>query len=341
MDYFGLDIGHSTIRLVQISKDSKGLYKLVSLGEIRNPVLNWMAAGTKGIDAMSSAIKLLLSDLKINLKAAAIALPEEEVISRLLTLPPLKDSEIQDALLFEAETFVPYPLDKVSISYEIISRDEQSRPTVFVVAARNELVSKYVDLCKACGISPLAFESPSLAYRTLVSHLFPEKNKPILVVDLGEQYTDITIVRDASVLMTRTLSVGGSTATRAISVGLGLEEASAEEYKKAYGLRDDQLEGKIKKALMPIFSSITEEIRKATVAYKEQFSQNVEFILLSGGGANLPGFGESLTKLLGIEVQAIEPFTKIETSGLNLPINLKTMGCNYALAAGLALREQV
>jgi len=340
MDYFGIDIGHGSTRIVQLGRPDKKNIELVAIGEAKTPASNWHAAGQKGMDSMSSAIKLLVSDMKLKTKQCVVSLPEEEVISRLIKLPPLKDNEIQDALLFEAETFVPYALEQASLNYEIINRDDQGRPLVFVVAVRHEVVDVYVKLFKSAGLNPIAFETTALGMRNLFSSIV-DLTKPVLVLNLGEYYTDLIILKDSSVYTTRTLSVGGEAFTRAISLNLGLDAPSAEEYKKAYGMRSDQLEGKIKDSIAPVFNSISEEVRKAIVSFSQEFGMNIESVFLSGGGANMPGFAESLTKMLGIEVQVAQPFAKIDSSKLQLPIDLRAVGCQYALAAGLALRDLI
>ena len=69
-----------------------------------------------------------------------------------MQLPPLKENEIKDALRFEAETFVPYPLEKVSIDYEIINEDEAGRLSVLAIAAKNDLMANYVKFFKESGL---------------------------------------------------------------------------------------------------------------------------------------------------------------------------------------------
>ena len=129
--------------------------------------------------------------------------------------------------------------------------------------------------------------------------------------------------------------------TRAISVNLGLDMASAEEYKKAYGMKEMELEGKIKNAIMPVFDSMAEEIRRAMALYSESNNQAIELLVLSGGGAKLPGLAEELTKLLGIEVQVIQPFLKIDCQKIVSPIDLEVEGYRFSTAVGLAMRDMI
>jgi type IV pilus assembly protein PilM len=337
-DILGIDIGVGSIKLVSISKDGDKVV-LDAIGESKSPRVDWLKTekSDKAMTEVATALKALLNDLKIKSKKIVTSLPEDEVVSRLIRLPPLKESEIRDALKFEAETFVPYPLDQVSIDYEIVEKDEAGRLTVFAIAARNDLIQSYVKLFKMVGLELLALESPAVAMRRVVINSVSE-TAGILLVDMGEKYSDIVSINKGNVYFTRAMSVGGESLTRAISINLGLDMASAEEYKKAYGMKEMELEGKIKNAIQPVFASMGEEIRRALASFREEQNKPADLLVLSGGGANLPGLAEELTKLLGIEVQVIQPFLKMDTTRITLPIDLNSDGCRFSLAAGLAMR---
>ncbi len=339
-DSFGIDIGYGSIKVVALSKNGEQ-YSLATIGETVNKGSDWLKDNSKkSIELVAASIKMLLSDMKLKLKVATTSLPEEEVISRLVRLPPLNENEVKDALLFEAETFIPFPLDKVSMDYEVVEKDEAGRLTIFAIAAKNEIISRYTTLFKMLGIGLSALESPSVAMRRALSMSVTVAGSS-MVVDMGEKYSDIIIIHNNNVLFTRAMSVGGESLTRAISVNLGLDMASAEEYKKAYGMKEMELEGKIKTALLPVFSAMAEEIRRAMISYREEWNRPIDLLVLSGGGAHVPGLAEELTKVLGIEVQVIQPFVKIDTTKLVVPINLPTEGCRFTLAVGLALRGMI
>lgn len=339
-DVIGIDIGVGSIKMVSISKDTSGLV-LDVIGEAKTPRVPWTKDDKgNGLTEVANTIKKMISDLKIRSKQVVTSLPEDEVVSRLIRLPPLKESEVKDALRFEAETFVPYPLDQVSIDYEVVEQDEAGRLTVFAIAARNDLIQSYVKLFKMVGLDLIALESPAVAMRRTVAQAV-SNTAAILLIDMGEKYSDIVSMNKGNVYFTRAMSVGGESITRAISINLGLDLASAEEYKKAYGMKEMQLEGKIKNAILPVFSSMAEEIRRALSSFKEEQGKAAELLVLSGGGANLPGLAEELTKILGIEVQVIQPFIKINTTKIVLPVDLNSEGCRFSLATGLALRGLV
>jgi len=340
MSILGIDIGQSTIKAVSLNKvEGKGLV-LESLGEVKLPRTDWQKGESKALDEVASALKSLLVDLKIKAKEVVACMSEDEVVSRLVRLPPLKESEIRDVLKFEAETFVPYPLDQVSIDYEIIEKDDAGRLTLFVIAAKNDLIQSYIKLFKMVGLELIALESPAIAIkRTITNSVVAAKG--IIAVDIGERSSDIISINEGKIYFARSLSVGSESITRSISINLGLDMASADEYKKAYGLKETELEGKIRNAILPVFNNIAEEIRKAMALFLEEHNKPVELLILSGGSANIPGLAEDLTKILGVEVQIIQPFLKIDVTNLKAPLNLNSEGCRFSLAVGLAMRGLV
>lgn len=337
-DIVGIDLGLGSIKAVALNKVQEN-YVLSGIGEVKTPNSEWMksTATKKNIEDVAAALKGLLKDLKINGRQAVTALPEYEIVSRLVSLPPLKESEIKDALRFEAETFVPYPLDQVSIDYEIIEEDTAGRLTVFAIAAKNDLIANYIKVFKLVGIDLLAIESPAVSTRRILKQMGTASTATMLA-DIGEKYSEIVAFKKGNIYFARSMPVGGESLTRAISVNLGLDMASAEEYKKAYGIKDMELEGKIKNAIMPVFSSMAEEIRRAMALFAEGSDKPIELLVLSGGGSKMPGFAEELTRLLGIEVQVIQPFLKIDCTQVVAPIDLNADGHRFSTATGLALR---
>jgi len=341
-EIIGIDIGQNSVKIVSLSKIGDGL-ALDALGEAKLPVVDIKTDEDRGkfLDDSEKIIKGLLDDLKIKPKQVVAGLPESEIISRLVRLPPLKESEIMDALKFEAETFVPYPLDEVSIDYEIIEKDDAGRLTIFVVAARNKLIQVYIKLFKSLGLELLALESSSIALRRTIKTNINTVER-VMVVDLGERSSSIFNINKGNVYFSRSIMVGGESITRSISLGLSLDMASADEYKKAYGIKESELEGKIRSAVMPVFNNISEEIRKAMALFMEDSGgKKIELMILAGGGANLPGLAEELTKFFGVEVQVVQPFSKIDTSKTRTQFNLNIEGCRFALVTGLAMRGLV
>jgi type IV pilus assembly protein PilM len=229
----------------------------------------------------------------------------------------------------------------VTIDYEVVSQDDFGKGTYFVVAVKNEVVENYLKLFKSAGLLLESVESSSLSLRRIINYNV-EGKKVVMSLDIGEEFSNIMVMDEGNIYFSRMVPLGGQALTRAISVNLGLDAVSSEEYKKNYGMDERLFEGKVKNAVLPVFSNLVDEIRRAMAMYNEERHKNIDLIVISGGGANMPGFASELNKNLSIEVQIIQPFLKIDVAQIaHMPVDINKEGSRFALAVGLGLRDMI
>lgn len=338
----GLDIGFSTIKLVSLAREND-TYKLVSLGSIACPQPGLMSESENDLEIVANAIKRLLSATKIEEKEVIAALPESKVFTRVIDdLPYLTDNELSSAIRYAAEEFIPMPLGDVNLNWQVLFRSDgknkETRTIVLVVASPKNVVTKYIKLLSMAGMRPKALETETIAVtRSLVG------NNPFspstLIVQLGATTTDFATVSKGLIWLTRSISTGGMALTRALAQSFNFELAQAEEYKKVYGLLEDQLEGKVFEFLKPVVDIIVGESKRIIQAYEVKYPQNpIKRVVLSGGGARMPGLVIHFANSLGLEVQEADPWYSI-AKDKNLISKLAQDAPSYSVAAGLALRE--
>ncbi len=339
----GLDIGFSSIKMVVVSQQRPSP-KLLSVGMIACPQPGIVSDAQLDLDAVSTAIKSLVEEVKPPTKDVVIALPESRIFTRVVyDLPFLSDQELAQAIKFAAEEFVPMPINEVNLNYQIIFRSPQkgpnSRTVVFVVASPKALINKYITVLQGAGLKPSAIETEVVAVsRALVTN--NQYSPTTLVIQLGALTTDYAIVSEGLILLTRSIYTGGMALTRAIAQSFNFEAIQAEEYKKVYGLQKDQLEGKLFQILKPIIDVIMMEGKRVIQAHEVQNPQiPVKRIVLTGGGAKLPGIVQYFAISLGLEVQEADPWFGI-TVDPRLKSKIADEGPLYSVALGLALREE-
>jgi type IV pilus assembly protein PilM len=334
----GLDIGSKTIKIVQLSKEGNS-WKLVASGIAgftgQRPA---NANDEKELVDIGGAIKKLHKEAGISSKEIAIALPESQVFTRTVKFPLLTDQEIESAIKWEAEQYIPIPLSESIIQHQILERREKGTPPevlVLLVAAPRALVQKYTKAVQLAGLNPIGVETELLS---MVRSLAPVKGVSMLI-DFGAESTDIAIAKDAKLVFSRSIPTAGDAFTRAVAQNLGVAYQQAEEYKKAYGLAEGQLEGKIKGALNPVFNMVSDEIKKAIHYFQtEEKGEAPTSIIISGGTAGLPQVISSLSKLLGIEVILGNPFATVAVDP-GIAKKIAPYAPLYAIAVGLAKRE--
>ncbi|MBI2595851.1 type IV pilus assembly protein PilM [Candidatus Daviesbacteria bacterium] len=338
----GLDIGFSSIKVVVLSTDGKNK-KLVSLGHVVSPSPGIVSDSDLDLEAVANAIKNLVSEVKAPTKDVIIALPESRIFTRVIyDLPYLSDDELGQAIRFAAEEFVPMPVQDVNLNYQVIFRSPQkgpkSRTVVFVIASSKMLVNKYLKVLGIAELKPVVIETEVIAAtRSLIST--NPYSPTTLLVQLGATTTDYAIVSEDLILLTRSISTGGNALTRAIAQNFNFELVQSEEYKKVYGLLEDQLEGKLFQIIRPIIDVIAAEGKRVIQAHEIQNRQiPVKRVVLTGGGSQLPGLVRYFTSVLELEVQEADPWSTINIDP-SLKGKLATEGPLYSVAVGLALKQ--
>lgn len=336
---FGLDIGTHTIKAVWLAKDASG-FRLQSALSLPAPVRGMASESPLDQEEMAKAIQVLVSEAKITTRYVTIALPENQVYTKVLEIPLLSDKELASAIYWEAEQYIPVPLNTITLDYKVLFRpttkEAGSTMRVLLVGAPTALVEKYEKVLNLAGLTIYAIETEiiSLTRASAIGQEFPST----LLVDIGAMSTSLAIVKNSGLIFTYTLPAGGVAISRAIASDLGFAIAQAEEYKKTYGLADSALGGKIGKVTEPILSSILSEVRKALAFYATQYTNDpIKQIILSGGSAKLPGLATYFTANTGIETAIINPWKLLVPE--EVPKDVIENAPEYAIAAGLAMRE--
>lgn len=342
---FGLDIGTSIIKAVWLS-NLNGRYLLNSASMMPSPTKGMISESPLDQEEMVHAIKNIVLNSKIQTKHVNIALPENQVYTRVLEMPVLSDKELSSAIYWEAEQYIPISLENVALDWRVLKRpskeDYDTKMQVLLVGAPQILVDKYQKVLEMAGLVVNSVETEILAAIRAVT--YPDLNASsvdtpnTLIINVGYLSTSIAIVKNGGVVFTYSIPAGGAAMSRAIASDFGITVQQAEEYKKIYGVSDKNLEGKIGKASKPILMSIMSELKKALVFYNEKYKDSlIRQIILSGGSAKLPGLDLFFAQNSGIETVIANPWKILVNQ--DLPKDLIDNASDYTIAVGLGMRE--
>lgn len=338
MNFFGLDIGSYKIKIVQLQKVGQGKFHLVAVGAIPSPPRGLSSEAEADLTNVALQIKKLHKGLKINTSNVVCALAEDKVFTRVITVPKLSEDELSSALKYEAEEYIPIPIEEVTLSHQIIGTrqtEKGEKMEVLLVAAPTRLIDKYLKILKAANLNPVSLETEILAMaRSLVS---PDSDLTLLA-DLGASATDIAIVDHGLVIFSRSIQAAGEALTQAVATSFGMESSQAEEYKKAYGLDVAKLEGKVGQAITPVLEVVIKEMEQAIRFCQQEKGGTVKRILLTGGTAILPEVITQITKRLSVETQVGDPFARVVQDSLLAKLPKEDLSF-YTVAVGLAMKE--
>jgi type IV pilus assembly protein PilM len=218
-----------------------------------------------------------------------------------------------------------------------VRNDLTERMLVLLVAAPTSLLERYQKVMEMAGIHVASMETDILSI--VRSSLSRKATETVFIVHIGALNTSFAIVQEGVIIFTYTIPIGSLAIDRAIASDFGFSLAQAEEYKKTYGIADQNLSGKIGKAIDPILSNIVLETKKALAFYKERYHAQypINQILLSGSTVTLPGLTTFFAEQSGIETVIANPFELRHVA--DVPSEIAANAAEFGIAAGLALKE--
>lgn len=343
MDFVGLDLGSHTIKAVQLEKGKEGKHRLVAFGQTLSPARSLASDSEIDFAAYAKALDQFFRESNFTTRSVVTALPESQIFTRVITLPPLSEKELQDAMKWEAEQYLPVPLKDVSLDYQVLEEmttsGKKGTLSVLLVAAPLTLVKKYLKILGEAKLSSLGLETETIAAARSLVGTDPH-GLTSLLTNIGATTTDISIISRGKIRFTRSIPTGGEALARSVAEKLGFEMGRAEEYKRSYGLEEELLEGKVMAAIKPIFDVVVSEIKRSLSYYASYQPQDrIERVVLGGGTANLPGILVYLAAALNTEVQLGDPWKMIDLAKEHDRKEMEDIGPRFAVAVGLALKE--
>lgn len=334
--YLGVDIGSSGIKVVELKKEGKGA-KLVSYGFSEN--FKFKPGLMDDVSYVAQLLNKVCDDAGIHNKAAVAALPTYAVFSSILNLSNVDKKDMASAVHWEAKKVIPLPLEEMTLDWKVIEepgKKDSKNIKVLLTGAPKALVNKYTNIFKEAQMNLLSLETETFS---LIRSLMGNDKSVVLIVEIGDSTTDITISDNGIPSFSRSVDVGGISITQGISEKSSMEMEMAEQFKYDLGISSlNNEDAEIPKAIEEIIAPIVNEIKYAINLYQNKDNKKVEKIILSGGSALLVNLSNYLSKVLDIKVILGDPWDRINHSEEIDPL-LNEIGPKLAVAAGLALRS--
>lgn len=337
----GVDISSTSVKLLELSVKNDRYwvesYALVPLSEgsmVEKNILNPEAVG----DALERAFNLANTPTT----AAALAIPTSMVISKTIEMDAdMTDDEREVQIRMDAEQYIPFPLDEVSLDFEVLP-DRLANPNrvnVLLVATRLENVESRCEAIELAGLTPKVADVESFAIENafkVFADTLPMGVNTIGVLDIGHTMTTLSVLKDNKIIYTREQVFGGKQLTQEIQNRYGLSFEEAGRAKKSRTLPDDY----DVEVLEPFLEAVVQQAARSLQFFfsSSQFNE-IDHILLAGGSANIPGLAKLLQQKLGYRVTIANPFLQM---GFSSKIDIKRIesdASSLMVACGLALRS--
>ena len=340
----GLDISSSSVKLVELGRDKAGnlVLERCALMPLER---GWITDGNiEKFDEVAEALRRLVKKSGTKTRNVAMALPPSAVITKKIILPGgMSDQELELQVETEANQYIPFPLDEVSLDFCIVGPSAASSGDVevLIAASRREKVQDIQGLAEAAGLKPVIVDVESYASRLATARLIenlPDKGVGSIVAlfEVGALTTSMQVIRNDEVLYERDQAFGGAQLTQLIvrQYGFSLEEAESKK-------RSGELPNDYESSVLRLFvESMVQEIARALQFFFTSTPHNkVDFVMLAGGSAALPGLTAAVTRHTTFACSLVNPFEGME---IGEGVRLKKMtreAPSYLTSCGLALRR--
>jgi len=268
-------------------------------------------------------------------------LPTFSVFSSIINISSVDKKSLANAVNEEAKKVIPLPLEEMTLDWKIVPDANGKTPTkgnmqIFLTGSPKKLVRKYIDIFKAAKLELASLETETFS---LVRSLIGNDKSTVMIVEIGANSTDLSIVRESIPVLNRSLAVCGSTVTKALSDKMGISYAQAEQFKLDLSL---SLNTDTRKALPLLIQSTLEpivtEMQYMIDFFRSQNNGDIEKVILSGGSAMLLNLADYFSKRLNLKVIVGDPWSRINYPAELKPV-LSEVGPKLAVAIGLAMRE--
>ena len=336
-DHVGIDFGNYSVKAVELG-NIRSKPSLVAFGSESIPAGVLNSDNPAHQKSLSNALRSLFANSGIRNKKVVLAIPESAVFTRFLSLPGLKQSELETAVFFKAKQYIPIPIEEVQMSYVVLGYDEANNSyNILLVAAPKKTIDIYLSVASRAGLETLAIETESIAIGRAIYRA--TESKHMIALDFGSKTTDMSIMYDGKMIFSQSVAIGSDSMTQALVNQFGFEYAQAEQYKRNYGIVPNILENKIYNTVKPILDAMLVEVQRGIEFYKSTTLRTPpRDFFLSGEGALLPGLPQFIHSMFGTNVKVGDPWVNIKIPKKLEPVVAKNRP-NYTVAIGLALKE--
>jgi type IV pilus assembly protein PilM len=328
----GLDVGTASVKAVELTRVGQSLVITgMGKGEIESP------------ETVGEAINKALKEGNIKSKRTCSAVSGRSVIHRQVPMMAIPDSELKQAMEYEADKYIPFDVSEVQLDAQRLKEggQEEAAPSgqmkVLLVAAKKSLIEEHIHLLQSVGLTAAVVDVDFLA----LGNAFELRNLSLgindtevrALVDIGASKTDINIMRGNASLFQREIFMAGNDLTEAVAKRFGEDPKDVEKMKKDPGGALESMQD----AMLPVLEDIGSEIRLSFDYHENQYDQEVKEVYISGGSVLFPGLDTMLSQIFNLPIKVWDPTEGLEISSFN-PGGMGGANSDMAVALGLASR---
>ena len=339
----GIDISSTSVKLLELSRTG-GRYRVESYAVEPLPPNSVVEKNITDAELVGEAIRRAVAKSGTKTKTAACAVAGSAVITKIITMPAeLSEDEMESQIQIEADQYIPYPLEEISLDFQVLqaSEHEPDKVDVMLAASRSDNVDIRVAALGVGGLTAKVVDVEAFALENAMQ-LLVESNELIAdshvvaIMDVGATTSTLSVLEDSKIIYTREQSFGGRQLTDEIQRRYGLSYEEAGPAKRQGGLPDNYHP----EVLQPFMESMAQEVNRALqFFYSSSQVGAVDHVVIAGGCASIDGIDKLIQSKIDTTVTIANPFKNMTVSSRVKAEALANDAPALMIACGLALRS--
>lgn len=336
-----VDLGASSVRLVELGPDQKGRPAVLAVSEEEIP---FDPAKTSDFFPLyAQALTAALGRLPGKTRQCHLCLGGPAVFARILKVPVADPGKVGSMIGFEAQQTVP-AIEQALWDFQVLPSPQPGEVEALILAIKRETVEELSAAAASVGLKPQSVTlAPAALFNALLFN-YPDTAGCSLILDLGARASTI-LLAEGNRLFVRVVPLGGGAVSQAIATDLQESFAGAEVLKKAKGFVHpggayedpaDAAAARISKLARGVMTRLHTEVERSVTFFRsQQGGSKPTRAWLSGGGALLGHTDLFFQEKLKIPVEYFQPFRR-----LAIAAGAQAVSRNFpawAVAAGTAL----
>lgn len=346
----GLDIATTSVRAAELEFGKggprSGTASLVRYAEAPLPAGAVRDGEVVQAEVVSTTLRQMWARARFATKDVVIGVGNQRVLVREFDLPWLPENQIKQALPYHVQGILPMSTDDALLDFHPVSEFEgRSGRTLkgMLVAAQRDTVNANVLAVVGAGLRPTMVDLNAFALQRAVCR-GELAERTVAVVDVGAHLTHVVVAQAGVPRLVRTLPSGGQAVTDAVAAAAGIGRPEAEDAKRAIGVgyAASAEQSAAAQAVNDAAQTLLEAVRGTLSFYSSNHRQTpIDAVMLTGGGAALPGFGQYLATLSRLPVMLADPLAGVrvrkgsldQVAGGNAAVAALPLGLAYGVAA--------
>ena len=338
-DFFALDIGTNSIRMIQLSGNAEKGWTLDKFAYVPVDQKITKDDSETGKRKLGEIILGAREQAGIKTKNIAIGLPARKTYTAIIEVPNAPQRELTQTVKYEADQYVPMSVDEAKIDFAVlgISPNDAKKAEILLSSTDNAYAESVMESVEQLGLNVIAQEPEPIAMVRALAPVGVQDAR--MIIDLGETSTDLVVMYQGSPRLVRSIPGGLLSFVRTVENALKVRDDQARQFILKFGLAQDKLEGKVFEALKSTLEGFAMEMTKSVRFFQNRYvGAQVGGIVLSGFSGIIPFMAEYIEMQTGVATTQGNPWQYVKVTPAQQQM-LLPVASEFAVAIGLAERS--